>query len=531
MTESASPPPPRLRFPPALMAAEISRLQPFLLARIVTVRPTLHGWVLGLQGPGRIHTDLLVSLQPGAQGLALFDPDTDGPLPPESILSPPPLPQQFLTQLEGWRIERAFAAPREPVAVFGLSAPPPAPAAEAPDPRPSGPWRTLVWELFGASGNAVLLSLEDRPELEDHWLEGRVLRRIHAAQGVARSLEVGEPYRLPRAVEHEHGPAQPPLSHVEWIDHLTWHWQSLAVEHLCRPVAAEITRLGKKIGALRAQFADDATIARTILEGQYLQAHPQRSRRGLAQLDPAADAAVWNLTQPLPLKPRLTVAENAAERFDQAHRWRKAAEYAAEHLPPIEAQLAAAQARLRALQDPAVTELSWADFVAAFLPSAAPTAGAGLKPRGAQAPRDERTTVKSDVPKFVRRFRSSDDFLIDVGKSARDNHQLTFKSAHGNDLLLHIAGVPGAHVIVRCKDKPPKGSDPQFPPATVLEAARLCLHYSSRKAVGGEVVIALVKDCRAGHKPGQVMIAHPKYLRVKADPADLQKVLDRKVAN
>ncbi|NTW02889.1 MAG: fibronectin/fibrinogen-binding protein [Oscillochloris sp.] len=66
---------------------------------------------------------------------------------------------------------------------------------------------------------------------------------------------------------------------------------------------------------------------------------------------------------------------------------------------------------------------------------------------------------------------SSDGFGIAVGRSARQNEEVTFRIGRVDDLWLHARGVHGAHVIVRCSGR-------DVPEQTLLEAAGLAAFFS-----------------------------------------------------
>jgi predicted ribosome quality control (RQC) complex YloA/Tae2 family protein len=120
-----------------------------------------------------------------------------------------------------------------------------------------------------------------------------------------------------------------------------------------------------------------------------------------------------------------------------------------------------------------------------------------------------------------RRFLSSEGFEILVGRNARGNDDLTLRRGRGNDLFVHLAGSPGAHVVVRAK--PGK----TVPLETLLDAALLAVYYSlpvrSRGAVAAgtkaEVDYTPLKYVRKpkGLKPGAVLLASHKTLRVQVD--------------
>ncbi|HET6668826.1 MAG TPA: NFACT family protein [Pyrinomonadaceae bacterium] len=99
-------------------------------------------------------------------------------------------------------------------------------------------------------------------------------------------------------------------------------------------------------------------------------------------------------------------------------------------------------------------------------------------------------TKKNKEEKFpgVRRYLSSDDYEILVGRAAQTNDRLTFKIARPHDLWLHAADYPGSHVVIR---NPTRN---EVPHRTIIEAAQLAakfsqagddskvtVHYTSRK--------------------------------------------------
>jgi predicted ribosome quality control (RQC) complex YloA/Tae2 family protein len=82
---------------------------------------------------------------------------------------------------------------------------------------------------------------------------------------------------------------------------------------------------------------------------------------------------------------------------------------------------------------------------------------------------------KQKVPVTIagmRRYRSSDGYEVLVGRTARDNDQLTFRVARPNDLWLHAGDYPGSHVIVR------NASRSEIPHRTIIEAAELAAKFS-----------------------------------------------------
>ena len=75
----------------------------------------------------------------------------------------------------------------------------------------------------------------------------------------------------------------------------------------------------------------------------------------------------------------------------------------------------------------------------------------------------------------MRRYQTSDGYEVLVGRTARDNDQLTFRVARPNDLWLHAGDYPGSHVIVR------NSSRNDIPHRTIIEAAQLAAKFSQAR--------------------------------------------------
>lgn len=91
---------------------------------------------------------------------------------------------------------------------------------------------------------------------------------------------------------------------------------------------------------------------------------------------------------------------------------------------------------------------------------------------------ERRAKEKRGVDSFkgARKFISSDNFEILVGKGSRDNDQLTFRVAKSLDFWLHAADYAGSHVVVRNPNRLET-----LPSRTLVEAAELAAFYSQGK--------------------------------------------------
>lgn len=80
---------------------------------------------------------------------------------------------------------------------------------------------------------------------------------------------------------------------------------------------------------------------------------------------------------------------------------------------------------------------------------------------------------KNDPFAKIKKFLSCDGFWIFVGGSASENEIVSFKIGGGKDIWLHVAHMPGSHVIIKLNHK-----GDEIPRATLQEAAILAVHFS-----------------------------------------------------
>ena len=97
--------------------------------------------------------------------------------------------------------------------------------------------------------------------------------------------------------------------------------------------------------------------------------------------------------------------------------------------------------------------------------------------RTPDAPRSGLNSKKSPGP-VARRRRSiqMDGHEILVGRSSRENDELTFKVADGDDFWFHVAGYTGSHVIVRNPAK-----DTELESSLLIRAAQLAAYFSQAR--------------------------------------------------
>lgn len=123
-----------------------------------------------------------------------------------------------------------------------------------------------------------------------------------------------------------------------------------------------------------------------------------------------------------------------------------------------------------------------------------------------------------------REFMTVAGFKILVGKNDRDNDQLSFQIAKGNDLWLHAAHFSGSHVVVQNK----KGKE--VDQESLQDAMQLALHFSKAKDEKMEEVT--ITQCKylskpKGGAPGKVLLSRHKNRMVRKDEKRLDRLLKR----
>lgn len=375
---------------------------------------------------------------------------------------------------------------------------------------------TLSCELTGRHANVFLLDDDDV-----------ILGAFLPTHSVTRPLHVGAIYTLPPP------PAPPTDGTPSGPDsRFLAEDTGAAVDAYFTAAMREAARERARTTALTAKTRELERARRTLA---HLQADAERMARRtegkrlgdlfLAALHswPAGattfEFAPWDgsppetLTLPARSKKPAAAAQFHFGEYKKARRSRAVVEERAAHFAALASRIEA---------ELAVLEASPAE---AFDP---PAAAAGDK--SASRGRSASATKKAKTPAVdagVRAFFSSDGLAIEVGKSATDNHRLTFQKARGSDVWLHARDVPGSHTVIFCGNAP-------VPRRTLEEAAMLALFHSDARPEGrGDVHWVQRKFVHAVRgTPGKVTLASPKSIYVVIDPAVIERLYaGRKSAN
>ena len=109
-----------------------------------------------------------------------------------------------------------------------------------------------------------------------------------------------------------------------------------------------------------------------------------------------------------------------------------------------------------------------------------------------------------------------------VGKNNIQNEEITFQMAEGGDWWFHAKGMPGSHVIVKCKGA-------ELPDETFEQAARLAAHYS-RGGSQDKVEVDYIQKKHVkkpkGAKPGFVVYYTNYSMLIDTDISGISTVAD-----
>jgi predicted ribosome quality control (RQC) complex YloA/Tae2 family protein len=122
----------------------------------------------------------------------------------------------------------------------------------------------------------------------------------------------------------------------------------------------------------------------------------------------------------------------------------------------------------------------------------------------------------------IKSFYSCDGFWIYVGGNAVENETVSFRVGSGKDGWMHVANVPGSHVVVKLNHK-----GDEIPHSTLLEAAMLAVHFSKyRDRSNVQVTVTTVNNVKKakGAPVGTVHAHFTKAIKV-SDSKDLLKTI------
>ncbi|MBE6919072.1 MAG: fibronectin/fibrinogen-binding protein [Ruminococcaceae bacterium] len=277
-------------------------------------------------------------------------------------------------------------------------------------------------------------------------------------------------------------------------------------QDLLKTVTNARDRVRRKIALQEKEYAQTQDRDKLRICGELLTANFYRMERGAGKI------TVENYYEPdcpcveIRLDPRLSPQENAAKYFKQYNKAKTAEKILTEQLQRGREELTYLESVLQQLQQ-AEAEQDFNDIRAEL------TDGGYIRSRGKKQPGFQRASKP-------REFRSSAGLRILVGRSNKQNDQLTCKVAQGRDIWLHTQKIHGSHVIL-CTE----GAEPDE--KSLEEAAVLAAYYSQGRESGKvpvDYTPARYVKKSAGAKPGMVIYTTYQTMYVAPD-AELAKRL------
>lgn len=210
-----------------------------------------------------------------------------------------------------------------------------------------------------------------------------------------------------------------------------------------------------------------------------------------------------NFPRKIPLKPDVSPQANAKNYYDKARRAERAQSDYEEKRINLEKDYLLSSVKFHEFEqiEDIGTLLEWKKSNKAFTEN--------LKK---QVPEKQSEQERKPYREFT--YKS---WHIWVGKSAKDNDDMTFHHAHKNDLWLHVRHSTGSHVIVRREGKP------NIPNEIIEYAASLAARYSEEKHASLVSVVCTEKKHvikKKGLPPGKVLFSLEKSILIK--PMDIE---------
>lgn len=268
-----------------------------------------------------------------------------------------------------------------------------------------------------------------------------------------------------------------------------------------------LTRANKLYENLSKELMRADNAERERAEADLLNAYAYKLKQGMiyAELPDFETGVPMRIT----LDPSISIRENIEKRYAHSKRMTRSREQIKVRLD----QTFEKRAALEALEAE-VLNAKDTSHILELGPQIDELCGTDGKPVHSQLKKPKVT-----VHKPYKTFKSADGTLILVGKSAKDNDDLTFHHTRGNDYWLHVSGIPGSHVVI-------KSSEPSQ--ETILDAALLAMHYSKRaKSESTEVHVTQVKYVRKpkGAPDGKVEIRGEKAVIARASQKRLERLM------
>lgn len=351
-------------------------------------------------------------------------------------------------------------------------------------------WRALggaslqADELSGAQADALAAALEG-------------LRAEYAAGGTPSAVraEDGRPIEFSFTALTQYGPGAQ-QRYESYSQLLEGYYSSKDRVERLRQKSKDLQKTVKNLydravrkqAARREELAQSEASGQLRVYGELLQANLHAIERGMRSVTVVNyyDGQEINI----PLDVRLSPSANAQKYFKEYKKKQTAARMLATLLAQGEQEIAYLETVLYEVES-ATGEQALGEI------------RAELKSQGYL--RYYKVRDKRQKPADFYRYRSSDGFLILVGRNNLQNEKLTLHTARGKDLWFHVKNAPGSHAVVMSE-----GQD--IPDTTKEEAAQLAvLHSSQAGGVKVPVDYTPVKNIRKTGDLNPGMVLYEQY--------------------
>lgn len=275
---------------------------------------------------------------------------------------------------------------------------------------------------------------------------------------------------------------------------------------LRRIIQTAIERNSKKLDLQLSQLKDTEKRDKYRIYGELLHTYGYEAKDGDKSITVVNYYDNKELT--IPLNPELSVMENAKKYFDRYGKLKRTFEALSSLSRDTKAELDYLESVLVALKlakteddlNQIREELSESGYI---------------RKKGGEK--------KAGLTSRPLHYISSDGYHMYVGKNNFQNDELTFQMAEGGDWWFHAKGMPGSHVIVKCKGG-------ELPDRTFEEAARLAAYYS-KGAEQNKVEIDYIQKKHVkkpnGAKPGFVVYYTNYSMAINPDISGITEVTEK----
>ena len=310
----------------------------------------------------------------------------------------------------------------------------------------------------------------------------------------------------------------------EWFqEKLTDDEKTRLQASLTRTLSKTKDKLRKKLASLEKQADVSSEADGTKLKGDLVMSHLHLFKNPTADRAFSIEVQNWETgkTEQIALDETKTIIENAEKFYKQASKLKRGATKVlplideckadVEYLEDNEALLESISASAEGDELDLLTQIELELMEAGFIKKKAIHA---MQEKGVQ--KNKKRAKKSGGSEY-KRLESPNGFEVLVGRSSKQNDEVTMKIAKPGDIWMHARGFPGAHVLVRCAQvsAPVEDVDLEF-------AANLAAYYSKGAALSKvDVIMADPKDISKprGAKPGQVMVSKERVIVASPDDA------------